>query len=117
MSEIFDFNSVVELLMGDEENAKELLKSYLSQTEEQMTLLQKLLTEEDFDSKRDEIRRKAHLIKGSSLNVSAKDLAKTMLEMEKGANELSYSKLSQLYEVAISKFANLKDEIAKLYTT
>jgi len=50
MSEIFNFSSVVELLMGDEENAKELLKNYLLQTEEQMGLLKELLLNEDFDN-------------------------------------------------------------------
>ncbi|MGP1520175.1 MAG: Hpt domain-containing protein [Treponema sp.] len=114
MSEIFDFTTVVELLMGDEENAKELLKSYLSQTEEQIKLLQKLLDEKDFDSKREEVRRKAHLIKGSSLNVSAKDLADTMLKMEKGAATLSYEELSQLFEIAQRKFIILKQEINKI---
>ncbi|MGP1415525.1 MAG: Hpt domain-containing protein [Treponema sp.] len=114
MSEIFDFTTVVELLMGDEENAKELLKSYLSQTEEQIKLLQKLLDEKDFDSKREEVRRKAHLIKGSSLNVSAKDLTDTMLKMEKGATTLSYEELSQLFEIAQRKFIILKQEINKI---
>lgn len=114
MSEIFDFTTVVELLMGDEENAKELLKSYLSQTEEQIKLLQKLLDEKDFDSKREEVRRKSHLIKGSSLNVSAKDLTDTMLKMEKGAATLSYEELSQLFEIAQRKFIILKQEINKI---
>ena len=114
MSEIFDFHSVVELLMGDEEVARELLKSYLLQTEEQMALLKELLLSEDFDNKRDEVRRKAHLIKGSSLNVSAKDLASTMLEMEKGFSTLSHKALSQLHEVATNKFTNLKKEISKI---
>lgn len=114
MSEVFDFNSVIELLMGDEMVARELLKSYLLQTEEQMELLGNLLNGKDFDGNRDEVRRKAHLIKGSSLNVSAKDLASTMLEMEKGANTLSYEEISQLYEVARNKFACLKKEIAKV---
>ncbi|MGP1440041.1 MAG: Hpt domain-containing protein [Treponema sp.] len=114
MSEIFDFTTVVELLMGDEENAKELLKSYLSQTEEQIKLLQKLLDEKDFDSKREEVRRKSHLIKGSSLNVSAKDLTDTMLKMEKGATTLSYEELSQLFEIAQRKFIILKQEINKI---
>ncbi|MGP1437956.1 MAG: Hpt domain-containing protein [Treponema sp.] len=113
MSEIFDFNSVVELLMGDEVSARELLKSYLLQTEEQMKLLQDLLNDNDFANKRDEVRRKAHLIKGSSLNVSAKNLASTMLEMEKGALELSQDELLKLYSVGVDKFAILKNEINK----
>lgn len=115
MSEIFDFNSVVQLLMGDEENAKELLKSYLLQTEEQMSLLQELLGDSDFDKKRDDVRRKAHLIKGSSLNVSANDFASTMLEMEKGANTLTHGELLQLYKTGTDKFEMLKKEISKLY--
>lgn len=111
MSEIFNFSSVVELLMGDEENAKELLKNYLLQTEEQMSLLQKLLNNSDFDSKRDEVRRKAHLIKGSSLNISAKELGSVMLEMEKGAATLSQEELLQLYEIATNRFLAVKIEI------
>ena len=114
MSEIFNFSSVVELLMGDEENAKELLKNYLLQTEEQMELLKNLLLEANFESNRDEVRRKAHLIKGSSLNVSAKALADTMLQMEKGANTLKLEELSQLYEVATKRFEELKKEIGKI---
>lgn len=116
MSEIFNFSSVVELLMGDEENAKELLKNYLLQTEEQMSLLQSLLNNSDFDSQRDEIRRKSHLIKGSSLNISAKEFASTMLEMEKGATVLSQKELLQLYKIAINKFMAVKTEINKVKT-
>lgn len=113
MGELFDFDCVVELLMGDVGVTRELLKSYLSQTVEQMELLNKLLSDIDFESKRDDVRRKAHLIKGSSLNVSAKDLASTMLEIEKGATVLTQEELVQLYEVAKNKFAILKEEISK----
>lgn len=117
MSEIFNFDSVVELLMGDEGVAKELLKSYLSQTEEQMKLLYKILISADFNNNRDEVRRKAHLIKGSSLNVSAKDIGSTMLEMEKSANTLSREELLALYEVAQNKFEVLREEIFKFLLT
>ncbi len=117
MSDVFDFNSVVQLLMGDEEVARELLKSYLSQTEEQMKLLNELLTDVDFEKKRDDVRRKSHLIKGSSLNVSAKQLGVTMLEMEKGANTLPLEDLLKLYEIAKSEFATLKEEISKVLIT
>ena len=52
MQAVLKFEAVVELLMGDEESAKELLKSYLAQTEEHFTILSSLLNEGAFETKR-----------------------------------------------------------------
>jgi len=114
MQDVLKFEAVVELLMGDEESAKELLKSYLAQTEEHFTILSSLLNEGAFETKREEIRHEAHLLKGSSLNVSANDFANVMLEMEKGSKVLNQQELLKLYLIANEKLSILKQEIKKI---
>lgn len=114
MEEIFNFNSICELLMGDEEAAKDLLKNYVKQTEGHLVLLASLFNDELFEEKRDELKSKAHLLKGSSLNISGKDFATTMLQMERGALSLSKAELQKIYALGIEKWNVLKTEIEKI---
>ena len=111
MEEIFDFDVLKQFLMGDETAAKDILQGYILQCEKHLPALEILLKDASFDAKREEIRRKAHLLKGSSLNVSAKDFAQTMLSIEKTALEGSRDELLELYNQGMSKWNVLKEKV------
>lgn len=111
MEEIFDFDVLKQFLMGDETAAKDILQGYILQCEKHLPALEILLKDASFDAKREEIRRKAHLLKGSSLNVSAKDFAQSMLSIEKTALEGSRDELLELYNQGMSKWNVLKEKV------
>lgn len=113
MEEIFNFNSVVELLMGDKVAAKDILQGFILQTDKHLPLLKALLNDEDFENNREEIKSKAHLLKGSSLNVSAKNFSQVLLEMEKTAVSATREDLLKLYSLICEKWKTLKEEIMK----
>ena len=84
------------------------------QTDKHLPLLQALLNDADFENKREEIKSKAHLLKGSSLNVSAKDFAQVLLDMEKTALTEKKEDLLKLYSLICDKWKTLKEEIEKV---
>jgi len=114
MEEIFNFNVLKDFLMGDEEAAKDILQGYVLQCEKHLPALEMLLKDVAFDAKREEIRSKAHLLKGSSLNVSAKDFAQSMLSIEKTALEASQEELLELYKQGLAKWKTLKLKIEEV---
>lgn len=114
MEEIFDFNVLKDFLMGDEMAAKDILQGYLLQCEKHLPALEALLSDASFDAKREEIRSKAHLLKGSSLNVSAKDFAQSMLSIEKAALEGTQEELLAFYKQGLDKWNVLKVKVKEV---
>lgn len=113
MEEIFNFDVLKNFLMGDEAAAKDILQGYILQCEKHLPALQALLQDASFDTKREEIRSKAHLLKGSSLNVSAQDFAQSMLQIEKTALEGSQEELLKLYKQGLAKWNVLKMKVTE----
>ena len=111
MEEIFNFDVLKNFLMGDAEAAKDILQGYLLQCEKHLPALEMLLQDASFDEKREEIRRKAHLLKGSSLNVSAKDFSSAMLSIEKTALNGTQEELLELYKQGLAKWNILKVKV------
>ncbi len=112
---IFDFTSLLDLLMNDTDAVKTLLKDYKTQTEEHLHTLKehiRRLADGEDAALREAVKKDAHLIKGSSLNITAEALGSTMLEMEKGAKDKTKEELLQLSEKAAEDFKNLCSEIA-----
>ena len=114
MEEIFNFDVLKDFLMGDEAAAKDILQGYVLQCEKHIPALEALLNDTSFDTKREEIRSKAHLLKGSSLNVSAKDFAQSMLSIEKTALEGSQEELLELFKQGLAKWNVLKVKIEEI---
>lgn len=114
MEEIFNFNVLKDFLMGDEEAAKDILQGYVLQCEKHLPALEMLLKDASFDTKREEIRSKAHLLKGSSLNVSAKDFASSMLSIEKSALEGTQEELLEFYRQGLAKWNVLKAKVEEV---
>jgi len=113
MEEVFNFESLLNLLMNDKEATKELLRNYLMQTTKHIATLETLIKGTSFEEEREVIRKESHLLKGSSLNVSAKDFASTMLELEKSSHSISQEDAIKLHSLALEKWKVLQKEIEK----
>ena len=102
-TQVFDSTLFSEIMMGDIDSAKLLIGEYLEQTKSHISLL-----EEDINANSaDATRKSAHLIKGSSLNVTAHRLAEAALSIEKGADNSSNEELKKA-------LADLKIEFSRL---
>jgi signal transduction histidine kinase/CheY-like chemotaxis protein len=105
--ETFSSADLSEIMMGDVDGAKALVGEYLSQTEEHLGILA-----EDIASGALEAASKtAHLIKGSSLNVTARRLAEAALTIEKGATTLGKEALEEALTEARSELGRLKNAL------
>jgi HPt (histidine-containing phosphotransfer) domain-containing protein len=81
-----EIEQIREVADGDPEFERELIETFLTDSEEQIQSLEVALREKDAD----EIRVRAHTIKGSSANAGAKRLQEVACEMERigSSNEL-----------------------------
>jgi CheY-like chemotaxis protein len=105
--ETFSSADLSEIMMGDVDGAKTLIGEYLAQTEEHLGILA-----EDIASGALEAASKtAHLIKGSSLNVTARRLAEAALTIEKGATTLGKEALEEALTEARSELGRLKNAL------
>ena len=105
--ETFSSADLSEIMMGDVDGSKALIGEYLAQTEEHLDILA-----EDIASGALEAASKtAHLIKGSSLNVTARRLAEAALAIEKGATTLSKEALEEALTEARSELGRLKNAL------
>lgn len=113
---IFDFTSLLDLLMDDKEAAKTILQEYKAQAETHFCIIKdtvsRLCGGEEDAALRETLQKEAHLIKGSSLNITAEALGSTMLEMEMGSNTKSAQELSVLLNKAEDDFKALCAEMA-----
>ncbi len=105
--ETFSSAELCEIMMGDVEGARALVGEYLAQTEEHLGILAEDIRSGSLEA----ASRTAHLIKGSSLNVTAKRLAAAALEIEKGSGSLSAEELKKALERTMAEFARLKDAL------
>jgi signal transduction histidine kinase/CheY-like chemotaxis protein/HPt (histidine-containing phosphotransfer) domain-containing protein len=81
---IFDSQSFFDIMMGDTDAAKALMGEFLSQTESHLEILEEDILTGNLDA----AAKTSHLIKGSSLNVTAGSLADAALIIENGATSL-----------------------------
>jgi HPt (histidine-containing phosphotransfer) domain-containing protein len=105
----FDGDLYRDMLMGDIDSACELAAEYLGQTEVHLGLL-----EEDIRAlNREAIRQAAHLIKGSSLNMTARRCADAAFAIEQGADAADGAKLVVMFKRLTAEFARLKEILLK----
>ncbi len=102
--ETFSSGDLTEIMMGDADGAKGLIAEYLAQTAEHLDILAEDIASHSLDS----ASKTAHLIKGSSLNVTARRLAAAALKIEKDAGTLSPDELNRALAEARSEFARLR---------
>ena len=86
----FDADEFSEIMMGDIEAAKFLMGEFLEQTKAHLEVLR----EDIATGQKEAASKTGHLIKGSSLNVTAHRLAAAALIVEKGATTLGDAELA-----------------------
>jgi len=102
---VFDNQSFFDIMMGDTDTAKILMKEFLEQTESHLAILEEDIATGLFE----DAGKTAHMIKGSALNITAKRLADASLVIEK--NALVYTK-----EQLDAALARIRDELTALRT-
>ena len=98
-----EIEQIQEVADGDIEFERDLIETFLSDSEEQIRALEVALGEQDAE----EVRGRAHTIKGSSANTGAKAMQELAYQMEKigAGKELAqapdvYSELKDAFEQA-----------------
>lgn len=103
---VFDGSEFFEIMMGDAESGRTLLKEFRDQTEDHLSLLEEDIRKGDIAS----AKNAAHLIKGSALNVTAVKLANVALNIE-------HMDSATPPETMITLLATLKNEFCVLNDT
>lgn len=114
MEKIFDYEALSNLLMNDTEAVNALLNDYIVQTEAHLKSLAEnvnALSEGESAAVREKIKQDAHLIKGSSLNITAQAFGQTMLELEIGSADKAKNELTALVQRAYRDFEKLRAEM------
>ncbi|MCD1653870.1 response regulator [Treponema zuelzerae] len=110
-AETFNRDLFFDIVGGDMETGEILLREYLSQTEMHLKIMQ-----EDLAAlARDPLRKTAHLIKGSSLNITAQKLAAAAQTVELGAETLSPDQLKTAVDKMTAEFSSLKEALKTEY--
>lgn len=105
---IFDAEGFFEIMMGDIDSGKLLLSEYIAQTESHLDIL-----EEDIRTHApDNAKKTAHLIKGSSLNITAQQFAEAAFKIESNALQLTDDELTALFAALKNEFKLLKKTLA-----
>ena len=94
-TDVWDKAEALSRLAGSEEILQKVIEMYIPETKQTIEKLQKALEEQN----RDEVRLHAHTIKGSSANISAKQLQAVAKELEFGAKgDMSFEQMNTLFE-------------------
>ncbi len=99
------FSNFVEEIGGNEEAGKEILNNFVSQVEEQLSIIRKAIKEEDLIT----IHRESHSIKGGALNLMADDLTAAASNLEKAAKKKSIVETVELLNKIEDEFLKLKN--------
>jgi HPt (histidine-containing phosphotransfer) domain-containing protein len=75
---ILDESNLVETFFGNKEVVSSLLARFIERTEQEIALIPDLIKKEDWET----AQREAHTIKGSALNLSARQLGEAAAQLE-----------------------------------
>jgi len=78
---VLDFPLLLEIVMNDIDSARSLISEFLDQTRKHIVCLERAITDGELQT----VHQMAHLIKGSALNVTARQLATSALFLEQNA--------------------------------
>jgi two-component system sensor histidine kinase/response regulator len=105
---IFDKNSFLERLLGDEDLAKEIIEGFIEDS-----LCQIGMIKEAFDNKdTDVIHRQAHALKGAAANVSAAALKELLYQIEIAGKTKDLTKVASLIPKLDEQFEVLKKSLS-----
>ncbi len=106
---VFDQDELLDIMGGDAAATKTLIREYLDQTTAHVAILEEDIGKGDVAS----AARTAHLIKGSSLNVTAGKLAQAARNVETAAAEESAPRMLSSLEDLKREYARLSDALAR----
>ena len=106
---IFDWDGLLQRLMGDEDFAKEIIDDFLKQIPDNLFALKNALNNKDLVL----VKREAHIIKGASGNVGALVLQKIAEQVEIFGEEKDFVKIRSLVEELDTQLEVLKNILAE----
>lgn len=106
---IFVSQDFFDIMMGDVDAAKLLMREFLAQTKGHLSALGEDIANGD----RESASRAAHLIKGSASNVTAARLAKAALAVERGAANMPDGVLKSAFERMERELARLERQLVQ----
>ncbi len=106
---VFDKDGFIDIMMGDELSASILIQEFLNQTIMHISILDEDVGNGDIES----AVSTAHLIKGSSLNITAERLAASALAIETGAGSMSQDELLSALDTMKREYARLSEQLKK----
>jgi signal transduction histidine kinase/DNA-binding response OmpR family regulator len=106
---VFVSQEFFDIMMGDVDAAKLLMREFLSQTKQHLALLGEDIANGD----RESVSKTAHLIKGSASNVTAARLAKASLAVERGAANMPDDVLKSAFERMERELERLERQLAQ----
>jgi HPt (histidine-containing phosphotransfer) domain-containing protein len=104
---IFDWDGLLQRLMGDEDFAKEIIDDFLKQIPDNLFALKNALNNKDLLL----IKREAHIIKGASGNVGALALQQIAEQIEISGDEKDLVKVESFVEELDAQLKVLKKYI------
>jgi HPt (histidine-containing phosphotransfer) domain-containing protein len=105
----FDWDGLLQRLMGDEDFAKEIIDDFLKQIPDNLFALKNALNNKDLLL----VKREAHIIKGASGNVGALALQKIAEQVEIFGEEKDFVKIRSLVEELDTQLEVLKNILAE----
>jgi len=105
--DIFDKNSFLERLLGDEELAKEIIEGFIEDSLYQIDIIKEAFDNRDTDV----IHRKAHSLKGAAANVSATALKELLYQIEITGKTKDLAKVASLIPKLDEQFEVLKKKL------
>jgi len=102
---IFDKDLLLEKISGDIELYKNLVELFLKEVPIQMQQLQQAIT----NSESEKIELHAHTIKGSAMNIRARNMNKIALEIEHAGKNKNIEKADTLFESLTNEFDKVKN--------
>jgi HPt (histidine-containing phosphotransfer) domain-containing protein len=106
---LLDLETALERLGGDKEFLIELLQELLQQVEEELPKLKKAIEEQNYD----EVRSRAHGLKGAAANLGADKAMEVFLKLEMMGKEQNLNGASE----ALQEAQQLNDELKAHITT
>ena len=106
---IFDWDGLLDRLMGDEDFAKEIIDDFLKQIPNNLFALKNALNKKDLLL----VKREAHIIKGASGNVGALALQKIAEQIEISGEKKDFVKTESFVEELDTQWKVLKYILAQ----
>lgn len=106
---IFDWDGLINRLMGDEDLAKEIIDDFLKQIPENLFAVKEALNNKDLVL----VQREAHIIKGASGNVGALALQEVAEQIEIASEAKDLIKVEQFVGKLDTQLEILKNELTQ----